>query len=169
MSSIGNNELWQAFFTEVSEQLDSLELILADNDAESNADIHQLFRDFHTIKSSCAMMDFYSMEKIAHASEDYLDLVRKGRTPLTRPAINYLLNGIDWLKSQLQITKNTGDAPQENPALVEMLQSLSAAHIDHSATSSLKSEADNTDKRSTKVELTLSQDEIDEVINSGPG
>ena len=166
MSSIGNNELWQAFFTEVSEQLDSLELILADNDAESNADIHQLFRDFHTIKSSCAMMDFYSMEKIAHASEDYLDLVRKGRTPLTRPAINYLLNGIDWLKSQLQITKNTGDAPQENPALVEMLQSLSAAHIDHSATSSLKSEADNTDKRSTKVELTLSQDEIDEFASA---
>lgn len=159
-----NSDLWQAFFTEVSEQLDNLELILAAHDAESHADIHQLFRDFHTIKSSCAMMDFYSMEKIAHASEDYLDLVRKGRTTLEPSAISILLAGIDWLKLQLQQMRNTGDAPQENPALVEQLHQLSQGF-------STVAEPEATDKADEEehasqagffTEVQLSSDELHE-------
>ncbi|MEZ5540325.1 MAG: Hpt domain-containing protein [Pseudomonadales bacterium] len=123
-----DSDLWQAFLTEVSEQLDSLELILAASDAETSADIHQLFRDFHTIKSSCAMMDFHSMEKVAHASEDYLDLVRKGKTTLESSTINTLLSGIDWLKQQLQQMRNSGNAPQENIALVTQLQKMSEGY-----------------------------------------
>ena len=120
------NELWQAFFTEVSEQLDNLELILVDPDAAQRADIHQLFRDFHTIKSSCAMMDFHSMERIAHASEDYLDIVRKGRAALNSDTISMLLKGIDWLKTQMQLTRTTGNTPGENPELHTSLLALSA-------------------------------------------
>lgn len=166
MSVIGNNELWQAFFTEVSEQLDGLELILADNDADSNADIHQLFRDFHTIKSSCAMMDFYSMERIAHASEDYLDLVRKGRTVLTKPAINQLLDGIDWLKSQLQFSKNTGNPPKENPELVETLRLLSAAYADQASKQNQNIENGESGNSHESAQLTLSQDEIEEFASA---
>lgn len=166
MSNISNNELWQAFFTEVSEQLDGLELILSDSDAESSADIHQLFRDFHTIKSSCAMMDFYSMEKIAHASEDYLDLVRKGRTTLTKPAINQLLDGIDWLKSQLQLAKNTGSSPKENPGLVETLRLLSAAYTDPDTKRQHDAEQEESGKLNETAQLTLSQDEIEEFASA---
>ncbi|HSC76660.1 MAG TPA: Hpt domain-containing protein [Pseudomonadales bacterium] len=166
MSNVGNNELWQAFFTEVSEQLDALELILADNDAESSADIHQLFRDFHTIKSSCAMMDFYSMEKIAHASEDYLDLVRKGRVPLTKPAINQLLNGIDWLKSQLKLSKTTGSAPPENLDLVNTLRSLSAAYSSQEKTSPDNEKGRHSDTSNEFIALALSQDEIEEFASA---
>ena len=162
----GNNELWQAFFTEVSEQLDNLEVILADNDAESNADIHQLFRDFHTIKSSCAMMDFHSMKNIAHASEDYLDLVRKRRTPLTKPAINHLLNGIDWLKSQLQLAKNTGNAPPENTELVEILRSLSATIKEQKSQVDLQDNNNKTGKSSELNEARLSEDEINEFASA---
>lgn len=166
MSDAGNNELWQAFFTEVSEQLDNLEIILADNDAESSADIHQLFRDFHTIKSSCAMMDFHSMKNIAHASEDYLDLVRKGRTPLTKPAINHLLNGIDWLKSQLQLAKNTGVAPPENTELVEILRALSGIKNEQKSQKDSQNDDEASGRLSEPDESRLSEDEINEFASA---
>ena len=156
-----NNDLWQAFFTEVSEQLDNLEQILAANNAAEQTDIHQLFRDFHTIKSSCAMMDFYSMEKIAHASEDYLDLVRKGRTALDIATINTLLEGIDWLKSQLQQMRNTGNAPSENPDLVARLHQLSQGF-----STIAEPEEQSTDEESSQAgfftEVQLSNDELHE-------
>ncbi|HRF87383.1 MAG: Hpt domain-containing protein [Cellvibrionales bacterium] len=160
-----NNDLWQAFFTEVSEQLDNLEQILAANNAEAHADIHQLFRDFHTIKSSCAMMEFYSMEKVAHASEDYLDLVRKGRTALDASTINTLLEGIDWLKSQLQQMRNTGNTPPENSELVARLHELSQGF----STIAEPEEQDNNEESSPAgffTEVQLSTDELHEFASA---
>ncbi len=157
-----NNDLWQAFFTEVSEQLDNLELILAANDAEAHADIHQLFRDFHTIKSSCAMMDFHSMEKIAHASEDYLDLVRKGRAPLELNAINTLLAGIDWLKLQLQHMRNTDNVPQENPVLVEQLHQLSSGFSNIAVPEAAETDDKEHSPAGFFTEVQLSSDELHE-------
>lgn len=160
-----NNELWQAFFTEVSEQLDNLELILSAAGAEQQADIHQLFRDFHTIKSSCAMMDFHSMEKIAHASEDYLDLVRKGRATLVPGTIQQLLGGIDWLKSQLQQAKHSGEAPPENPALVQSLRALSGSNT--ATTPQAAADTDRGDSKTTTMQAsTLSQDEVTEFASA---
>jgi two-component system chemotaxis sensor kinase CheA len=155
MSRKAHNDLWQAFYAEVSEQLDTLERILTDQHAEKNADIHQLFREFHTIKSSCAMMDFPSMEKVAHASEDFLDLVRKGRATLAKPNILDLLSGIDWLKSQLEITRNTGNAPAENTALIASLRALSERVTADEATDSIDSS-----------ESRLSEDEIREFASA---
>lgn len=126
------NDMWQAFYAELSTQLDTLEQILSHQQAEKNADIHHLFREFHTIKSSCAMMDLASMASVAHASEDYLDLVRKGRANLDASSIRELLDGIDWLKSQLENIRATGSSPENyvpenNPALTESLRALSTA------------------------------------------
>ncbi len=158
------NELWQAFFTEVSEQLDNLELILVDPDAVQRADIHQLFRDFHTIKSSCAMMDFFSMERIAHASEDYLDLIRKGRASLDTESIAVLLQGIDWLKTQLQITRNSGEAPTENPVLHKTLLDIAASIIAATTQAGPVTPKDKQteDVLSSLTEYHLSDDELTE-------
>ncbi len=162
-----NSDLWQAFFTEVSEQLDNLEFILAANDAETSADIHQLFRDFHTIKSSCAMMDFHSMEQVAHASEDYLDLVRKGKTALESTTINTLLAGIDWLKLQLQQMRNSGNPPPENTALVAQLYQLSEG-FSLAATPDETESSDNSTATHTSLFSTmqLSDDELHEFASA---
>jgi two-component system chemotaxis sensor kinase CheA len=160
MGDVTRNDLWQAFFTEVSEQLDNLELILVDPDAARQADIHQLFRDFHTIKSSCAMMDFHSMERIAHASEDYLDLVRKGRTTLDSGTIDTLLKGIDWLKAQLQLTRQTGDAPADNTVLHQNLIALSSDFVDKPAPEPTR--PDGAQRAALPTENRLSEDEMTE-------
>ena len=44
-------KLWPAFFSEVSEQLDSLELCLLHFESTHECDIDELFREFHTIKN----------------------------------------------------------------------------------------------------------------------
>ncbi|MCC7517152.1 MAG: Hpt domain-containing protein [Pseudomonadales bacterium] len=169
MSQVQNNELWQAFHAEVSEQLDNLELILSAEDAETSADIHQLFRDFHTIKSSCAMMDFHSMKDIAHASEDYLDLVRKGRTALNAATISDLLHGIDWLKAQLQLARTSGNPPTTNAALLETLRQLSrgiAVSTNHSSSTSNESAEQQQTATDSADNIALSEDEVREFASA---
>lgn len=166
MSQTDNNELLQAFFSEVSEQLDHLELALSADDAEEHVDIHQIFRDFHTIKSSCAMMDFHSMEKVAHTSEDYLDLVRKGKTALNANAIHQLLTGIDWLKLQIQRIKNTGETPQDNITLLNDLRYLFQHAIDHTQETTESTTQNQSDITAQADDIALSEEEIHEFASA---
>ena len=69
-------KLWPAFVSEVTEQLDSVELLLAKSGAAKSVDVNDLFRNFHTIKGNCSMIGFTSMETVAHRSEDILSAVR---------------------------------------------------------------------------------------------
>ena len=72
---MSDNELWQAFLYEVTEQLEHLEkelLNAKNNDPET---INKLFRYFHSIKSSCAMFEFTAMEEIKIASQNLLNTI----------------------------------------------------------------------------------------------
>lgn len=117
-------KLWPAFFSEVSEQMDSLEVGLVSATRGESPDVHQLFRDFHTIKSSCAMMGFEGMEAIAHASEDLLDQVRQGQAPLDGILTDLLLEALDTVKQQLSRADETREPPEAVPELVERLRNL---------------------------------------------
>lgn len=118
--------LWDAFFTEVNEQLQELELSLARSDIGAEADVDSLFRLFHTIKSSAAMMEFSSMEAVAHACEDYLDLVRRGEAGLDAQTVEQLLRGVDSLKSQLATAEQTREDPPADDALLADLNAMLA-------------------------------------------
>lgn len=114
-------QLWPAFEAEVGEQLEQLEQGLARG---SEADVHALFRLFHTIKSSAAMMAFAGMETIAHAAEDFLDVVRRGDAAITAPATAALLQAVDTLRHQLGEGLATRRAPAAAPDVVAALQAL---------------------------------------------
>jgi chemotaxis protein histidine kinase CheA len=114
------DKLWPAFEAEVSEQLEQLEQMLARGSAD--ADIHFLFRQFHTIKSSSAMMDFAGMEAIAHAAEDLLDLVRRGEMLLQPGLIDVLLRAVDTLRRQMAEALSERRPPAPEPALVQDLR-----------------------------------------------
>lgn len=117
-----NEELWIAFSEEVGEQLDHLDLELSKG--TSACDIHQVFRDFHTIKSSCAMLDMSSMKDLAHISEDYLDLVRTGVVMLTEPAIDTLLSAVEKLKQQLVIATTSHQNPEAALEIIGAIRKL---------------------------------------------
>jgi len=151
------DELWPVFLAEVTEQLDALELALIKIDDLKKIDIDQLFRLFHTIKSSCAMLDFKNMEEVAHTSEDLLDLARKGTLPLTEKMIDTLIDAVDALKGQLKESEKTQAGPAARPAVVALLK----AHTD-SVTSSAapKNKASINDHQFTVVEEEFDQLEV---------
>lgn len=116
MSSLFEN-MWPAFYAEVSEQLDELELQLVSADTASD-DVAQTFRLFHTIKSSAAMMEFTAMEQLAHVAEDMLDLVRNNKAVLDEPMCDLLSAVAARLKQQLQEADQGKSAPAADPALL---------------------------------------------------
>ena len=121
------DEMWPAFFAEVSEQLDELEVLLSSGVA-ADFDVGQAFRLFHTIKSSCAMMDFKEMEQLAHAAEDILDLVRDGKAQFTEQTCDLMVAVAERLKLQLSEADRTRKPPAGDSGLLaqarDMLVSL---------------------------------------------
>lgn len=117
MSSLYES-MWPAFFAEVSEQLDELELMLVSVSTAAR-DINQTFRLFHTIKSSAAMMEFTAMEQLAHAAEDILDLVRKDKVAMDEPMCELIAEIAARLKQQLQQADRSQSRPDPDPALYE--------------------------------------------------
>lgn len=115
-------KLWPAFISEVTEQLDTVELLLAKHDAAKTLDVNQLFRNFHTIKGSCSMIGFTSMEAIAHHSEDILSAVRNKEIVLDEQVIDILLESISCLKKQFHTSsQNRQDPKQDEPLLARLI------------------------------------------------
>ena len=117
-------KLWPAFVSEVTEQLDSVELLLAKSGAAASVDVNHLFRSFHTIKGNCSMIGFTSMEVLAHRSEDILAEVRNGDIEMDDSVIDILLESITRLKKQFNQANETRENPPQDDELVEKLTSF---------------------------------------------
>lgn len=115
------DKLWPAFVSEVTEQLDSVELLLAKSGAAESVDVNHLFRNFHTIKGNCSMIGFTSMEVIAHRSEDILAAVRNQDIAMSDTVIDILLESISCLKKQFQSANETRENPPQDDELVDKL------------------------------------------------
>lgn len=126
-------KLWPAFYAEVTEQLEAIELSLVGRGASSAVDVNALFRHFHTIKGGCAMMGYANMGALAHASEDVLDPVRKSERALDEPVVDALLLAVDGLKQQMQAIEQTRQDPPPRTELIERLRELvdSSAPVSH--------------------------------------
>lgn len=101
-------ELLDAFIASCHEQLGDIEgrvLSLEDGGA-SGEHVGAIFRAAHSIKADAAAMGFDFISDFAHAVEDVLDLVRKGRLPVSRDLTDALLHAFDCLRRMI-------DAPQD--------------------------------------------------------
>ncbi|MFZ5723475.1 MAG: chemotaxis protein CheW [Pseudomonadota bacterium] len=117
-------QMWPAFEAEVGEQLDALEQYLV---RDAQPDIDGIFRQFHTIKSTSAMMDFRGMEAVAHAAEDLLDRIRRQQRPFDPACRDALLRAVDTLRRQLASAIATHQPPEGDPALVTTLRGLAGS------------------------------------------
>ncbi|MBV8333758.1 MAG: Hpt domain-containing protein, partial [Candidatus Eremiobacteraeota bacterium] len=59
--------------------------------------VNSLFRALHTVKGSAGMLEFTSVQQVAHKLENDFDLLRKDRMPLTESGVNLLFEGRDVL------------------------------------------------------------------------
>src|ERR1035441_2208375 len=98
------DELTREFLIESQEGLDRMERCLTDleerpNDAALLADI---FRSVHTIKGTTGFLGFKRLEKLAHAGENLLGMLREGKLAANALIITGLLQLLDGLRSILK-------------------------------------------------------------------
>jgi two-component system chemotaxis sensor kinase CheA len=98
------DELTREFLIESQEGLDRMERCLTDLEEhpDDTALIGDIFRSVHTIKGTTGFLGFTRLEKMAHAGENLLGMVRDGKIAANQTIISGLLKLMDGLRGILR-------------------------------------------------------------------
>jgi two-component system chemotaxis sensor kinase CheA len=140
------DEIVKDFLIESNENLDRLdqELVKLEVEPSSKELLASIFRTIHTIKGSCGFLGFANLEKVAHAGESLLSLLRDGKLALTEGVTSGLLAMVDAVRCMLgEIQASEHDGENDYPELREQLKQLqggeSAKSVPGTATPSAES------------------------------
>jgi two-component system chemotaxis sensor kinase CheA len=123
------DELTREFLIESQEGLDRMEHCLTDLEEQPQDErlIGEIFRSVHTIKGTTGFLGFKRLEKLAHAGENLLGLLREGKLTADRPNITGLLQLLDGLRSILRtIEADNTEGEGEDAVLIGRLEELQA-------------------------------------------
>ncbi|MEO1954661.1 MAG: Hpt domain-containing protein [Campylobacterales bacterium] len=86
-------EIVDEFLDHYSLMVDSMEVMITDLSKLDMREksVNELFRVFHTIKSSSAFLGLQTISKLSAFVEDALDVLRKTDRPISDEVINWLL------------------------------------------------------------------------------
>ena len=121
------DELTREFLIESQEGLDRMERCLTDLEEwpQDASLIGDIFRSVHTIKGTTGFLGFKRLEKLAHAGENLLGLLREGKLAADRAVITGLLQLLDGLRSILKTIEADGtEGEGEDAALIGCLEEL---------------------------------------------
>jgi two-component system, chemotaxis family, sensor kinase CheA len=101
-------------------------LLVLEKDPCRTQVVDGIFRAIHTLKSSSAMLKFTDIAGLAHSCEDLLDLMRKGKAPITTESLNLLFEVTDTLQAMVgQRTPGASEEVQvDSRSILESLRSL---------------------------------------------
>ena len=122
-----NDEIIKEFLTECSEHLDNLDngFVAIEQDSSDHKILPAIFRSIHTIKGGAGMLAFNKLEKLTHAAENLLSLLRDGKLTLETNITTALLHTVDAVRNMLTCISQTGhDGEEEYLQLIEMLHQL---------------------------------------------
>lgn len=122
-----NNEIIQEFLVESYENLDQLDqdLLALEKDPNDRTTISSIFRTIHTIKGTCGFLGFAKLEKLTHAGENLLSLLRDGDLNLTEAITNALLAMVDAVREVLGCIGSSGrEGATDYSVLTETLTRL---------------------------------------------
>src|ERR1700674_4545942 len=126
------DELTREFLIESQEGLDRMERCLTDLEErpQDAALIGEIFRSVHTIKGTTGFLGFKRLEKLAHAGENLLGLLREGKVTADGTTTTGLLQLMDGLRSILKtIEVEASEGDGEETVLIGRLEELqSPAH-----------------------------------------
>jgi len=125
------DELTREFLIESQEGLDRMERCLTELE-ERPGDIELLsdiFRSVHTIKGTTGFLGFKRMERLAHAGENLLGLLRDGKLLANQPIITGLLRLLDVLRGTLKTIEvhendDDGTTAEQDAELITLLHDL---------------------------------------------
>ena len=107
-------ELLDDFFSEADEHLLNVRqalLHLEGSVGKAQADpkiVEELFRDFHSFKGISAIVGLAPAEAVAHATEDFLRLMRGGKTQLTGKGLEVLMAAAQKLEQVSMVSIGSG-------------------------------------------------------------
>ncbi len=116
----------QIFVDETSEELNKLEnLILCIRDVSSDLEsVNSIFRLFHRMKSSSAMMGLNNFSELSHRAEDLLSLINKGIVTVDESIVTMLLSVIDTLRNLITEDENGGTGRHKSEELLAQLDNI---------------------------------------------
>lgn len=108
------------FISEIKEMLEEIELELVDLEVEpGNADhLNSIFCSFHTIRGLAGLLHDRVCARIAAASEELLETLRKYGAPASKSAVNLMLTSVRFIRriceggEDVQNTQFVGEAEQ---------------------------------------------------------
>ena len=124
---MNDNEIVKDFLVESYENLDRLDrdLVGLERNPDDKEALAGVFRTIHTIKGTCGFLAFNKLEKVAHAGENLLTLLRDGRLALNPEITTALLGMVDAVRQMLKVIETSGhDGEVDYPELRETLKRL---------------------------------------------
>lgn len=121
------DEIIVEFLTESQEGLDQLDnkFVMLEQNPEDRDTLASIFRTVHTIKGTCGFLGFTHLEKLTHAGENLLSLLRDGKLRFTQDMASALLNMLDAVRIMLTAIEQTeADGDQDYLDLIETLNRL---------------------------------------------
>jgi two-component system chemotaxis sensor kinase CheA len=123
------DELTREFLIESQEGLDRMERCLTDLEERPKDTelLGEIFRSVHTIKGTTGFLGFKRLERLAHAGENLLGLLREGKLLANQPIITGLLQLMDALRGILRTIEtdnHEGVDAQQDTALIDLIHHL---------------------------------------------
>ncbi|MEL6981408.1 MAG: chemotaxis protein CheA [Actinomycetota bacterium] len=121
------DEIISEFLVESYEGLDQIDenLIVLEESPDDVGVLKEIFRTLHTIKGTCGFLGFGKLERLAHAAENLLSLLRDGELSMSSEIADALLASVADIRAILatiEETEHEGDP--EIDAIVAQLNEL---------------------------------------------
>ncbi len=123
------DDLTREFLIESQEGLDRMERCLTELEErpQDKELLAEIFRSVHTIKGTTGFLGFKRLEKLAHAGESLLGLLRDGKMSANAEVITALLHLLDGLRELLKAIEAEGnEGSGDDTALIARLEELQA-------------------------------------------
>jgi two-component system chemotaxis sensor kinase CheA len=121
------DDLLNEFLTETKENLERLdtEIVRLEQEPNNPELLGSIFRVMHTIKGTCGFLGLPRLEKVAHAAENVLDVIRKGKRAVTPYAISVVLEAIDQIKFITAVLEESEKEPDgDDKTLIACLNAV---------------------------------------------
>ena len=123
------DEIIAEFLVESYEGLDQMDqnLVSLEETPDDVSILKEVFRTLHTIKGTCGFLGFTHLERVAHAGENLLSLLRDGKRSMTPEIADALLATVDAIRDILATIDQTEEEGEpDNSELVATLALLSS-------------------------------------------
>ncbi len=121
------DEIIKEFLTESLEGLDQLDnkFVMLEQNSGDRDTLASIFRTIHTVKGTCGFLGFGHLEKLAHAGENLLSLLRDGKLEFNREIASALLEMVDAVRTMLgEVERTESDGEESYSDLIETLGRL---------------------------------------------